>query len=189
MKLDEYLLKFIELKALYEKVKQDFLTRGLPHHNWNHVLRDLARGIIICERDRVNARVVLAGILLHDIGRLYPESGKDHFRVGAKLAPEYLKKAGFTKGEIEEIVHCISSQGLRGVEEPKILEAKVCYDVDVLSCEVGYIGGARVFDYFMKEEGMNLKQMTELPSGRKGVRKDFYTKTGRRLGEKGFKKA
>ena len=54
---------------------------------------------------------------------------------------------------------------------------------------VGYIGVARVFDYFMREKRMNVKQMVELASGRKGPRNDFYTKTGRRLGEEGLKKA
>lgn len=190
MKLDNYLLRFEgHLRSLYEKVKQDFLAEGLVHHNWNHILRDLARGIIIGEKEGANMKVVLAGILLHDIGRLYPETDKDHYAVGAEVAPKYLKPAGFQEEEIEEIVHCIRCHGPRGLEEPRTLEEKVCYDVDVLSCSVGYIGVARVFDYFMREEGMNVKQMVEIPSGRKGLRKNFYTETGRKLGEEGLKKA
>lgn len=189
MTLNEHLSKFAELKTLHEAVKQDFLTKSLVHHNWNHVLRDLARGIIIGEKERANMKIVLAGILLHDIGRLYLELSKDHYSAGGKVAPKYLRKAGFTNEEIEKIVHCIRSHGPRGLGEPKTLEAKVCYDVDMLSCSVGYIGVARVFDYFMREERMNVKQMIEIPSGRKGHRKNFYTQTGRRFGEKGLKKA
>ncbi|HID92681.1 MAG TPA: hypothetical protein EYP60_01175 [bacterium (Candidatus Stahlbacteria)] len=41
------------------------------------------------------------------------------------------------------------------------------YDVDVHSCSVGYIGVARVFDYFMREEKMGVKDMMEIPSGKK----------------------
>jgi hypothetical protein len=41
----------------------------------------------------------------------------------------------------------------------------------------------------MREEKMSVKQMMEIPSGRKGPREDFYTRTGRKLGEKGLKKA
>lgn len=189
MKFKEYLSKFAELKTLYEEVEQDFLTKGLVHHNWNHILRDLARGIIIGKKEEANMKVVLAGISLHDIGRLYPEFGNDHYSVGAEVAPKYLKHAGFTEEEIEEVVHCIRCHGPRGSEEPRTLEAKICYDVDVLSCSIGYIGVARVFDYFMREEGMNVKQIVELPSGRKGLRKDFYTETGRKLGEEQLKKA
>jgi len=189
MKLNRYLAKFAELKTLYEVIKLDFLSKGLVHHNWRHTLRDLAKGIIIGEKEKANTKIVLASILLHDIGRLYPELGKDHYSAGAKLAPKYLKRAGFTEKEIEEVVPCIRSHGPRGLERPKSLEAKICFDVDVLSCSTGYIGVARVFDYFMREEKMGVKQMIEIPSGRKGNRKDFYTQTGRKIGEKGLKKA
>jgi HD superfamily phosphodiesterase len=189
MKLNIYLSKFAELKTLYEVTKLDFLSKGLLHHNWRHTLRDLAKGIIIGEKEKANIKIVLAGILLHDVGRLYPELGKDHYSAGVKLAPKYLKRAGFTKKEIEKVVHCIRSHGPRGPEKPKSLEARVCYDVEVLSCSTGYIGAARVFDYFMREERMNVRQMMEIPSGRKGARKDFYTRAGRKSGEKGLRKA
>ncbi len=189
MKLKEYLSRYKELQILYNLVKQTFLTKGLVHHNWSHILRDLARGIIIGEKEGANMKIVLAGILLHDIGRLYPEVSEDHHLAGAKVSIKYLKKAGFSKEEIKKVIHCIKSNGPRGLEEPKTLEAKVCYDVAVYSCSLGYIGVARVFDYFMREKGMNVKQMIEIPSGMRGKRKDFYTKTGRKLGEKRLKRA
>jgi len=141
--------------------------RGLVHHNWHHILRDLARAIIVGEAEKANMKIVLAGVLLHDIGRLYPDLGSDHHEVGAVKAPEYLRKAGFKSEEIGEITHCIRAHGPRGVEEPKTLEAKVVYDVEVLSCSVGYVGVARVFDYFMREENMGVKEMMEIPRGKK----------------------
>lgn len=189
MRLNEYLSKFVELKTLHETVRQDFLTKGLVHHNWNHVRRDLARGIIIGEKERANMKIVLAGVLLHDIGRLYPKVSKDHYSAGVKVAPKYLKRAGFTGEEIKKIVHCIRSHGPRGLLAPKTKEAKVCCDVDVLSCSVGYLGVARVFDYFMREVGMNVKQMVEIPSGRRGKREDFYTETGKMMAKEGLQKA
>lgn len=189
MKLDYYLSQFGELKTLYQLVKQDFLTKGLIHHNWHHILRDLARAVIIGEAEKADMKIVLASVLLHDIGRLYPDLGSDHHEAGALKAPEYLEKAGFKSEEISEIAHCIRAHGPRGTEEPKTLEAKVVYDADVLSCSVGYIGVARVFDYFMKEEQMGVKDMMEIPSGKKGPRQDFYTKTGDIMGWKGLKKA
>jgi HD superfamily phosphodiesterase len=187
--LNKYISKFAELRTLYKIVKQDFATKGLVHHNWNHVLRDLARGIIIGEKEKADMKIVLAGILLHDIGRLYPKLSKNHYSAGTKVAPKYLRKAGFTNGEIKKILHCIKSHGPRGLEEPKTLDVKVCYDVDVLSCSAGYIGVARVFDYFMREGRMNVRQMIEIPSGKRGYRKDFYTQTGKKIGEKGLVKA
>ena len=189
MKLDDYLSQYGELKALYEVVKQDFTTKGLIHHNWHHILRDLAKAVIIGEAEKANMKVVLASVALHDIGRLYPDLGGDHHRVGAVKTPEYLKKAGFKSGEISKITHCIRAHGPRGTEEPKTLEAKVVYDVDVLSCSVDYIGVARVFDYFMREENMGVNDMMDIPSGKKGPRRDFYTKTGKSIGGEGLKKA
>jgi HD superfamily phosphodiesterase len=189
MMLDQYLSEYAGLKALYEVVKHDFIAKGLIHHNWNHVLRDLARGVVIGEAEGANMKIVLAGVLLHDIGRLYSKKGEDHHTLGAKVAPNYLMKAGFTKNEIKEIIHCILSHGPRGLEEPKTLEAKVCYDVDVLSCSCGNVGVARVFHYFIAEENFTIKQMMEIDSGKKGPRKDFYTETGLKLGQKGYLKA
>jgi HD superfamily phosphodiesterase len=78
MKLDEYLSQSSELRVLYQMVKQDFSMRGLVHHNWHHILRDLARAIIVGEAEKANMKIVLAGVLLHDIGRLYPDLGSDH---------------------------------------------------------------------------------------------------------------
>ena len=189
MRLDDYLSKFAELKALYELVKRDFSTKGLVHHNWNHILRDLARGIIIGEAEGADMKIVLASVLLYDIGRLYPATAKDNHTLGAEVAPKYLTDAGFAKEEIEEIRHCIRSHGPRGLEEPKTLQAKVVYDADVLSCACGNVGVARVFHYFIAEENFTVKQMMEIGSGQKGPRKNFYTKTGRRLGENGYIKA
>jgi len=189
MQLDFYLTKYPELQVLYTSVEQDYAERSLIHHNWQHNLRDLARGILISEAERANMKIVLAAILLHDIGRLHPEMGQDHYVAGAAIAPSFLIKSGFTEQEIEEICHCIRAHGPRGIEEPSTLSAKICFDVDVLSCSVGFAGVARVFDYFMREEGMSVKQMVELPSGRRGIRQDLYTKTARCMGARGLKKA
>jgi len=189
VKLDYYLSKHAELKALYDFVERDYSANGLVHHNWNHVLRVLAFGIEVGESEEANMKIVLAGLLLHDCGRLHREEGEDHHAAGAKLAPKILQQACFKDNEIDEVVHCIRSHGARGLEEPKTLEAKVCYDVDALSCSVGNIGVARVFHFFIAEQGFTVKQMMEVDSGKKGPRKSFYTKTGRNRGLEGYMKA
>jgi len=189
MKLNDYLSRFPELKTLYELVKKDFSTKGLVHHNWHHILRNIAAAMMVGEAEKANMKIVLASALLHDIGRLYPQLEKNHHAAGGMVASKYLKSAGFADEEIKAITHCIRAHGPRGLEEPKTLEARVVYDVEVLSCSVGYVGVARVFDYFMREEGACVKKMVDVPSGRKGPRKDFYTKTGRVLGEEGLRKA
>lgn len=72
VKLDDCLLQFDDLKALYGLVKRDFSTKGPVHHNWHHILRDLAKAVIVGEAEGANMKIVLASVLLHDIGRLYP---------------------------------------------------------------------------------------------------------------------
>jgi putative nucleotidyltransferase with HDIG domain len=189
MILDTYLSTYPELLSLYDLVREDFSKKGLIHHNWDHVVRDMARAVLIAESEEADMKIVLAGVLLHDIGRLYPSLGRDHYSVGAEVAPRYLEPAGFTDEDIGKIVHCIKSHGPRGIIEPRTAEAKVVYDVEVLSCSVGYIGVGRVFDYFMREEGMGVEGMLNIPSGKKGPRKDFYTKTGEKRGKEGLEKA
>jgi HD superfamily phosphodiesterase len=152
-------------------------------------MRDLARAVIIGEKEGANMKIVLAGVLLHDIGRLYAEAGEDHCAAGIRIAPRYLARSGFAEGGIDDVVHCVEAHGPRGLKAPKTLEAKVCFDVDVLSCSVGYVGVARVFDFFMREEKMGVKDMVEIPSGRKGPRQDFYTTTGKTIGQQRLKKA
>jgi len=189
MNLGFYLMKHADLKTLYELVKCDLDTMGLVHHNWNHVVRDLARAVLIGEKEGANMKILLASVLLHDIGRLYPEEDEDHYVAGEKMAPRYLADACFSKSEIDRIVHCVKAHGPRGLEVPKTVEAKVCFDVDVLSCSVGYIGVARVFDFFMREKRMGVKDMVMISSGRKGRRQDFYTTAGRLMGQEGLEKA
>jgi HD superfamily phosphodiesterase len=182
-------MKHADLKTLYDRVKCDFGNRGLVHHNWNHIVRDLARAVLIGEREGANMKILLASVLLHDVGRLYPEVDEDHYVAGERMAPRHLADAGFSKSEIDRIVHCVKAHGPRGLEVPKTVEAKVCSDVDVLSCSVGCIGVARVFDFFMREERMGVKDMVMIPSGRKGRRQDFYTTAGRSMGQAGLEKA
>ncbi|MCK4478241.1 HD domain-containing protein [Candidatus Bathyarchaeota archaeon] len=67
------------------------------HHNWNHILRDLANGVILGEKEGANVKIVLVSVLLHDIGRLYPAKGKDHHTLGIEFAPRHLANSGFTK--------------------------------------------------------------------------------------------
>jgi len=132
MKLDYYLSRFSGLKALYLSVREAFLKKGLVHHNWRHNLRDLARVVIVGESEKANMKIVLASVLLHDIGRLHPEVGSDHHEAGMKKAPEYLKRAGFSNEEISEILHCICMHELAHVFlKHRLYGSKVVVDLTI----------------------------------------------------------
>ena len=158
MNLKEYFSTFPELKILYNRVKAEYEQKKPIHHNWTHVLRDTGKVIHLGEIEQARMKIVIAGILLHDIGRLHPEAeGKQHFEIGAEVAPRYLKDAGFTEEEITAVIQCVLSNGPRGTVPPRTLEAQICYDVD-FSCTAGYVGVGRAFHHFMAEENMNFWQ-------------------------------
>lgn len=178
MKLDQYFSEFPELRIVYDQVQEEYVAKNPVHHNWTHVLRDLGKAILLGEGEEANMKIVIAGILLHDIGRLHPESDKEHYIVGAEVAPTYLQHAGFTAEEIKEVVHCVRCNGPRGVKNPETVEAQICYDVD-FGCAAGYVGVARAFHHFMGEADMTVRQMAEFPKERIVPEKDLYTKTGK----------
>ncbi|MBU6996751.1 MAG: HD domain-containing protein [Theionarchaea archaeon] len=188
MNLVEYFSKFPELKSLYEHVKQEYQTKNPVHHNWTHAQRDLGKAIMLGEEEEANMKIVIAGILLHDIGRLYPRNGGEHYLKGAEVAPFYLRDAGFTEKEIEAVVHCVRTNGPRGVEEPETLEAKICYDVD-FSCSAGHIGVARAFHHFMGEAHMGVREMVEFPKERIVPPRQLCTDAGKRFADENLKKA
>ncbi|MEA2089420.1 MAG: HD domain-containing protein [Thermoproteota archaeon] len=189
MKLDDYLTGFNRLRALYNTVNQEFSSKRLVQHDWNHVLRDVARAITIGEAEKADVETVLAATLLHDIGRLHPEMGEDHVKVGARLASKLLENADFTDKQVKEIVHCIETHETYSLKEPKSIEAKVVHDADALE-KCGEIGVARVFNYFIGEKGLTIKQMMETNDEENELHPPiFYTQTGNRLGEKRFLRA
>ncbi|MBU7014907.1 MAG: HD domain-containing protein [Theionarchaea archaeon] len=188
MNLTGYFSTCPELKTLYELVEQEYITKNPVHHNWTHAQRDLAKAIYLGEEEKANMKIVIAGILLHDIGRLYPDSGKEHYMKGAEVAPDFLRDAGFTDKEIEAVVHCVKSNGPRGTEEPETLEARICYDVD-FSCSAGYVGIARAFHHFMGEEDMSVREMVEFPKERIIPQKHLSTEAGKRFAEESLRRA
>jgi uncharacterized protein len=189
MNLQEYLSRYPELKILYNRVKEKYDHEKPVHHNWTHVLRDMGKAIHLGEREGADMKIVIAGILLHDIGRMYPDSeGKEQYEIGAEITPDYLKDTGFTEQEIAAVVHCVLSNGPRGTISPQTREAQICYDVD-FSCSAGYVGVGRAFHHFMGEEKMNVKELAELSKERIFPPKDLCTDAGKKFCAEKLQKA
>lgn len=189
MNLKEYFSTFPELKILYNRVKAEYEQKKPIHHNWTHVLRDTGKVIHLGEIEQARMKIVIAGILLHDIGRLHPEAeGKQHFEIGAEVAPRYLKDAGFTEEEITAVIQCVLSNGPRGTVPPRTLEAQICYDVD-FSCTAGYVGVGRAFHHFMAEENMNVKDIAEISKERIIPPREIVTGAGKKWYEEKLNQA
>lgn len=115
--------------AGYEK------ERVFCHHDTSHFL-DVARiAMILNEQDayEISKEYIYAAALLHDIGRWQQyETGEDHAKASAKLAPEILVESGFQVAEINEITEAIASHRDSEVAEQRNLKG-ILYRADKLS--------------------------------------------------------
>lgn len=117
-----------------KKIKKKEKDRQFCKHNLRHLL-DVARIAYIMSLEQKLAyskEVIYASALLHDIGKneqyLY---GIPHEQASAKIAPDILKRAGFSDDEIETIVKVILAHRTEK-KDKKSLEY-IMYKADKLS--------------------------------------------------------
>ena len=117
-----------------------------PAHDFDHVMRVYNNAQKIIKKEKVNPKLVLSAVLLHDIVS-YPKSSKrSKFSSidSAKKSKIILKKYGFSKEEIIIISRAIAEHSFAQNKVPQTLEGKILQDADRLDA-LGAIGIARVF--------------------------------------------
>jgi len=122
------------IKKVYAWAKKKYDKIDLAQHNFEHVLRDLYRSLIIADTEKgVNYSILVPAVLLHDIGATVG-SYKDHVKNGIKIAGNILPKFSYNPMEIKKILHCIESHGKQPYDQipPKTIEAKILSDSDLL---------------------------------------------------------
>jgi uncharacterized protein len=100
----------------------------------------------LCKKEKVNEKLVLCSVLLHDIAS-YPKSdkrSKNSSIDSAKKAKTLLKKHDFTENEIILVSNAIRDHSFSQKRTPKTMEGKILQDADRLDA-LGAIGIARVF--------------------------------------------
>ena len=100
----------------------------------------------IIKKEKVNEKLVLSAVLLHDIVS-FPKSdkrSKNSSIESAKKAKTILKKYDFTLDEITIVCDAISEHSFSQKKIPKTIEGKILQDADRLDA-LGAIGIARVF--------------------------------------------
>jgi len=115
-------------------------------HDFAHIMRVYKNAQMICKKERVNEKLVLSAVLLHDIVS-YPKSDKRSKSSSIKSAEKsrnILKKFNFTKEEIQIISDAIRDHSFSRNKIPTTLEGKILQDADRLDA-IGAIGIARVF--------------------------------------------
>ncbi|MEM3507486.1 MAG: HD domain-containing protein [Candidatus Bathyarchaeia archaeon] len=136
--------------TLFKRIKKESMEfYRLSHHDKFHVERvyNLALQIAKGEVENVDADVLKAAVLLHDVARVMEDEGKvkNHAAESAKIAKKILQEVGFPKEKIEKVVYCIKAHRFRTNMKPKSMEAQILQDADRLDM-LGAIGIARVFN-------------------------------------------
>jgi uncharacterized protein len=117
-------------------------------HDSEHIYRVLNYSLAIAEQYTVNADVLTASALLHDIGRgaQFKNPALDHAAVGSEMAYDFLTASGWSVDKAEHVRKCISTHRYRKNNEPESIEAKILFDADKLDV-TGAVGIARTLAY------------------------------------------
>ena len=117
-----------------------------PAHDFDHIMRVYKNAQQIIKKEKVNEKLVLSAVLLHDI-MSFPKSdkrSKNSSIESAKKAKTILKKYDFTLDEITIVCDAISEHSFSQKKIPKTIEGKILQDADRLDA-LGAIGIIRVF--------------------------------------------
>ena len=131
----------------------EYLVRNImgddESHGYPHVLRVRKLALWIASKCKCNVdyEVLELASILHDIGRISPESKNlNHALVSAKIAEAILGLMGYPKDKMSKVVNAIASHSYSLNVEPRSMEAKILSDADKLDA-LGAMGIARVFMY------------------------------------------
>ena len=133
---------------IIDSIKNEVVTilDNDPAHDFDHVMRVYNNAQKIIKKEKVNPKLVLSAVLLHDIVS-YPKSSKrSKFSSidSAKKSKIILKKHGFSNEEIIIISNAIAEHSFAQNKVPQTIEGKILQDADRLDA-LGAIGIARVF--------------------------------------------
>lgn len=115
-------------------------------HDFAHIMRVYKNAQMICKKERVNEKLVLSAVLLHDIIS-YPKFDKRSKLSSiqsAEKSKKILKKFNFNSEEIQIISDAIREHSFSQNKIPATIVGKILQDADRLDA-LGAIGIARVF--------------------------------------------
>ncbi len=133
-----------------------------PVHKTDHILRVWTKSKILCEKLKGDMEVMVAAVLLHDLGRHY--GLEIHGDKSVELAKPILEKHEFPKEKIPQVLEAIGQHDYTfPAEKRKLLEAKILYDVDKMDA-LGIIG---VYRHILFIEAGRIKMEEVIPMCKK----------------------
>ena len=132
----EYLKKYV--KKIYEK--------NDPAHDFMHIMRVYKNAEKICKLEKVDMKLVLVSVLLHDIVKKTDSDkrSKSSADLSADKAILILKKLQFSENDIIIVAEAIRNHSFTKNKISKSTEGRILQDADRLDA-LGAIGIARVF--------------------------------------------
>lgn len=117
-----------------------------PSHDFAHIMRVYKNAEKICRNEKVNERLVLVSVLLHDIVKKSQSDKriKSSADLSAGKSIIILKKLKFLDSDIRIIIESIRNHSFSKKKISKSIEGKILQDADRLDA-IGAIGIARVF--------------------------------------------
>ena len=129
-----------------------------PVHKIDHILRVWKKSKILCERLSGDMEVMVAAVMLHDLGRHH--GLEIHGKKSKELAKPILEKHGFPKEKIPKVLEAIAQHDYSFPSgKRKLLEAKILYDADKMDA-FGIIG---VYRHIIFVEAGRIKMKEVLP--------------------------
>lgn len=104
-------------------------------HDREHIYRVLYAALEITETEEgVDADVLTAACLLHDIGReaQFRDPSLCHAEVGSRMACDFLLGLGWDRARAGWVRDCVLTHRYRTDRRPRTLEAKILFDADKL---------------------------------------------------------
>jgi uncharacterized protein len=178
-KLNFFIKKDSRIKKVYNYAKKKYIKANNFQHNWEHIIRDLYRALIIAETEKnVNYGILVPAVILHDIGAT-EDIYENHVKKGVEIVNRDLAKLGYNKEEIKQIAYGVGCH--RGKPKPSTIESKILFDADRLE-KSGICG---VFAGYRAQLELG-KSIIEWAYPRHYKNKDFFTKKAREISKKGF---
>jgi hypothetical protein len=180
--LDRHAKEDPRVLAVYVEAKRRYAEMDLYQHNFQHVVRDLHRALMIAaSQEPVKYNILIPGVLLHDIGFSTPEFVKrGHDVVGAEIARRILPAFGFDEPMCDAVCHCVRSHKGKA-ELPQTIEAKILYDADVLekAGAVALIHGGKIICEFGETLEDYLRR--EIEDRKREIARGFCTAKAREI--------
>jgi len=131
-----------------------------PIHKTDHIIRVWEKSKILCEKLGGDLEVMVATVLLHDLGR---HLGLEiHGEKSAEIAKPILDKHKFPKEKIPKVLEAIAQHDYTfPPEKRKLIESKILYDVDKIDA-FGAIGIKRHIEYYMGKKKLGIDSILDL---------------------------